>query len=155
MESSSQNRLASISPENDAARSRRNYETDIANDGSVKGQPSSRGVSSCGADVVDSSMLGRMLKLTLHVISRASYSRSFNWNSSKEGEARHKLSLIQSLRSLVNHIMLLFIFPIWVFKLPLKRLQETQLAFLLRAACLWLLLLWAGQELVVHVVANE
>src|SRR5271170_5649953 len=74
-------------------------------------------------------MQTQMLKLTLHVISGAGYGRSFDWNSSGEIYPGHQLSFIQSLRSLVDHIILLFIFPKWVFKLPMKRLQDSQIAF--------------------------
>jgi hypothetical protein len=74
-------------------------------------------------------MQTQMLKLTLHVISGAGYGRSFDWNSSGEISPGHQLSFIQSLRSLVDRIILLFIFPRWVFKLPMKRLQDTQIAF--------------------------
>ena len=80
-----------------------------------------------GKEVVDYSLQTEMLKLTLHVITGAGYGRSLDWSSSGEISPGHTLSFIQSLRSLVDHLVFLFLFPKWAFKLPFKRLQDTQL----------------------------
>jgi cytochrome P450 len=129
MENASRNCVTGISPENNAARSHGNYQADIANDGRLEGHANYRRVSSHETGVVDNSMQTQTLKLSLHVISGAGYGRSFDWNSFGEIAPGHQLSFSQSLRSLVDNIILLFIFPRWVFKLPMKRLQHTQIAF--------------------------
>jgi cytochrome P450 len=74
-------------------------------------------------------MQSEMLKLTLHVIAGAGYGRSFDWNSSGEVSPGHTLSFVQSLRSLVDHVMLFFLLPKSFFSLPIKCLKDTRIAY--------------------------
>jgi len=67
--------------------------------------------------------------LALHVISGAGYGRPFDWETSDEISPGHKLSYTESLRTLFNNLLILFIFPRWMLKLPFKALQRTGLVY--------------------------
>src|SRR5271169_7045272 len=69
------------------------------------------------------------MKLALHVISGAAYGRPFDWEASNRVEPGHILSYPDSLRSLVNHLIMLFVFPRWMLNLPFKTLQDTKLVY--------------------------
>ena len=68
-------------------------------------------------------------KLALHVISGAAYGRPFDWETADEISPGHKLSYNESLRTLVSNLLILFIFPRWMLKLPFTALQRTGLVY--------------------------
>ena len=69
------------------------------------------------------------MKLALHVISGAAYGRPFDWEASDQVGPGHKISYPDSLRLLVNHLIMLFVFPRWMLNLPFKALQDTKLVY--------------------------
>ena len=75
-------------------------------------------------------MLIQTAKMAIHVISSAGFGKSFDWLSSDEIPPGHQLSYVQSLRSILESLLPLIIFPRWALNLPIKRLKETQLAYI-------------------------
>ena len=67
--------------------------------------------------------------MALHVISGAAYGRLFEWEASDNVSPSHKLSYLDSLRQVVKDLLILFIFPRWMLRLPIERLQNTDTAY--------------------------
>lgn len=67
--------------------------------------------------------------MALHVISGAAYGRPFEWEASDDVSLGRKLSYLDSLRQVVYNLLILFIFPRWMLRLPIKRLQNTETAY--------------------------
>ena len=67
--------------------------------------------------------------MALHVISGAAYGRPFDWEASDKVSPGHKLSYLDSLRQVINDLLILFILPRRMLQLPINRLQVTETAY--------------------------
>ncbi|KAJ3048626.1 hypothetical protein HK097_010371 [Rhizophlyctis rosea] len=77
-----------------------------------------------------------MMKLALHVISAAGFGKYIDWDADEgyEGKkaaipAGHRLSFVDALQTSVENINLKLVVPKWAYNLPIKKLEETQVAF--------------------------
>jgi cytochrome P450 len=69
------------------------------------------------------------IKIALHVITAAGYGCRFEWESSDVVPPGHRLSFRDSIHITLNNLITLVVVPPWLRKLPIKRLRETQLAY--------------------------
>lgn len=81
-------------------------------------------------DCADGSMHTNTLQLALHVICGAGYGYSFDWESKGDiSMPNHKMTFRESLRVVINNLIPLFLFPRWMFRLPIEKLRLTQEAY--------------------------
>jgi len=67
-------------------------------------------------------------KLALHVVSGAAYGHSSAWNQLEEIPPGHALSYVDSIRSVVQHLLVYFIFPKSFLRIPLRWFKDAKLA---------------------------
>jgi cytochrome P450 len=68
-------------------------------------------------------------KLALNVVSGAAYGRPSAWNELEEVPVGHVLSYVDSIRSVVDHLILYFVFPRAFLHIPLPLFKEAKLAY--------------------------
>ena len=66
--------------------------------------------------------------MALHVVSGAAYGHSSAWNQLEEIPPGHALSYVDSIRSVVQHLLIYFIFPKSFLRIPLKWFKDAKLA---------------------------
>lgn len=66
--------------------------------------------------------------MALHVVSGAAYGHSSPWNQYEEIPPGHLLSYVDSIRSVVDHLLIYFLFPRSFLRIPLKWFREAKLA---------------------------
>lgn len=81
-----------------------------------------------GVALICNSVHKDTVKLALNVISGAVYGKSFDWDDSEETPPGHYLSFLDSLRLVVDKLLILFLYPKWMLRIPFKPLREARLA---------------------------
>lgn len=132
METTSEDCVKSISAEDNSVGQHRNTKTGVSNDDRV----GARYVEWKGYNRrvlppyvrINGSVHKDTTKLALNVVSGAAYGHPSDWNQLEEVPAGHELSYVDSIRSVVDHLLVYFIFPKAFLNIPLRWFREAKIA---------------------------